>query len=72
MTATRVPVKFEPLFGDVGLDPTFEAIAEESGVSVDGAREALTGAVDDSTTVQKIADTLCVVPEALDELIQER
>ena len=69
MTATRVPAKFESMFGDVGIDPTFEAIADESGVGVEDARGVLTGAIDDAETVQKIADTLCIVPEALADRI---
>lgn len=72
MTATRVPAKFESMFGDVGIDPTFEAVADESGVGVDDARGVLTGAIDDAETVQKIADTLCVVPEVLADLIADR
>ncbi len=72
MTATRVPAKFESMFGDVGIDPTFEAIADESGVGVEDARGVLTGAIDDAETVQKIADTLCIVPEALADRIADR
>lgn len=70
MTASPVPAKFEPLFADAGIDPTFESIADDSGISVDSARNALTGADADARTLQRIADSLCVVPESLGELIR--